>query len=151
MYIEKAKREFVSEVTNMSMKVAEIDKLQYKLTTMEEMFESRQKDLILEFETKLFEQKSGYDRKLAEIKLDGDRNDETIKNLQHQLKLQGLESARIERELQNTDFFLNKVQPISGFTQLVTMMRAIIDDEEQLDRIQNLQTQFFKEISPDQK
>lgn len=50
---------------------------------MEEMFESRQKDLILEFETKLFEQKSGYDRKLAEIKLDGDRNDETIKNLQH--------------------------------------------------------------------
>jgi len=27
MYIEKAKREFVSEVTNMSMKVAEIDKL----------------------------------------------------------------------------------------------------------------------------
>ena len=135
----------------MSMKVAEIDKLQYKLTTMEEMFESRQKDLILEFETKLFEQKSGYDRKLAEIKLDGERNDETIKNLQHQLKLQGLESARIEREVQNTDFFLNKVQPISGFTQLVTMMRAIIDDEEQLDRIQNLQTQFFKEISPDQK
>jgi len=83
---------------------------------MEQTFESRQKDLILEFETKLFEQKSGYDRKLAEIKLDGDRNDETIKNVQHQLKLQGLESARIEREVQNTDFFLNKVQPISGFT-----------------------------------
>ena len=83
MYIEKAKREFVTEVTNMSMKVAEIDKLSYKLSTMEQMFESRQKDLILEFETKLFEQKSGYDKKLTEIKLDGDRNDETIKNLQH--------------------------------------------------------------------
>ena len=41
-----------------------------------------------------------------------------------------LEANRIDKEVQNTDFYLNKVQPISAFTQLVTMMRSVIDDEE---------------------
>ena len=42
----------------------------------------------------------------------------------------GRESHRIDNEVQHTDFFLNKVQPISLFTNQVTMLRSIIDDED---------------------
>ena len=130
MYIEKAKREFVNEVTEINFKVNQIDQIKQGMADLEKSFDEKQKELLLQVETKLFESRNVQNRQVTEIKLDNDRNDEVIKNLQHQLKLLGFENAKIEREVQNTDFFLNKVQPISQFSQVVTMMRAIIDDEE---------------------
>ena len=67
--------------------------------------------------------------------------------MEHQSELFTRECNRIIKEVENTDFFLNKVQPISQFTQVVHLMRNVIEDEEQLQRIQDLQDQFFKDMA----
>ena len=61
----------------------------------------------------------------------------------------GREAARIDKEVQNTDFYLNKVEPISHVTQLTNMLRCIIDDEDQLEKITEIQSQFFMDINSD--
>ena len=39
------------------------------------------------------------------------------------------------------------MQPIAHVTQFISMMRNIIDDEDQLARIQDLQDQFFNDMA----
>lgn len=47
MYIERAKREFVSEITNMSYKVNEIDKIEHRLKTLDQRTLAKDQDLML--------------------------------------------------------------------------------------------------------
>ena len=67
MYIEKAKREFVTEITAMNMKVSEIAKLSTKLDQIDKFHQEQQADLLLKVETKLVTQKTAYDRRLEEM------------------------------------------------------------------------------------
>ena len=71
-----------------------------------------------------------FDRKIEEIELKHAVLEKKYKEQEHQLEMFGRESHRIDKEVQHTDFFLNKVQPISLFTNQVTMLRSIIDDED---------------------
>ena len=78
--------------------------------------------------------------------------DEKLANMQHQLDILGKDNRRIDQDLQNTDFFLNKVQPIANLTTFFTVLRSVTDDEDQLDRINELQKEFFDSIgNPDQQ
>ena len=64
--------------------------------------------------------------------------DQKLANMQHQLDILGKDNCRIDQELQNTDFFLNKVQPIANLTTFFTVLRSVTDDEDQLDRINEI-------------
>ncbi len=81
MFIEKAKREFVNEVTEINFKVNQIDSIKQGMADLEKSFDEKQKELLLQVETKLFESKNVQNRQVTELKLDNDRNDEVIKNL----------------------------------------------------------------------
>jgi len=39
-----------------------------------------------------------------------------VRRLQHQQDMINLDTGRLNREIQNTDYYLNKVQPIAQFT-----------------------------------
>ena len=67
--------------------------------------------------------------------------------MEHQAKLFNTSCENLRKEVENTDFFLNKVQPISNFTQTVHIMRNVIEEDDQLIRIQELQDQFFKDLA----
>ena len=47
-----------------------------------------------------------------------------------------------------TDFYLNRVLPITNFTQMMTTFRSIAEDEEQLKKLQQVQKKFFQDINP---
>ena len=47
-----------------------------------------------------------------------------------------------------TDFYINKVLPVSQFTQLMNVIREIISDEGQLDSLAKLQKKFFYDVAP---
>ena len=64
--------------------------------------------------------------------------DQKLANMQHQLDILGKDNRRIDQDLQNTDFFLNKVQPIANLTTFFTVLRSVTDDEDQLDRINEI-------------
>lgn len=51
------------------------------MADLEKSFDEKQKELLLQVETKLFESRNVQNRQVTEIKLDNDRNDEVIKNL----------------------------------------------------------------------
>ena len=55
---------------------------------------------------------------------------------------------RLDKELNLTDFYLNKVLPINNFTQTMTTLRTVMDDEEQLEKLKQVQDNFFKELNP---
>lgn len=57
---------------------------------------------------------------------------EKVSTIQHQVEMVNKDHSRMETELQNTDFFLNKVQPINSFTTMLTLLREVIDDESRL-------------------
>ena len=56
--------------------------------------------------------------------------DEKLANMQHQLDILGKDNRRIDQDLQNTDFFLNKVQPISNVTTMFTLLRSVMEEED---------------------
>lgn len=56
-----------------------------------------------------------------ESKIEG--NSDVIKQIKHQFEMINRESTRINKELQDTDYFLNKVQPIATFSQVIMMLR----------------------------
>lgn len=85
---------------------------------------------MVDVETVLLKQKMVHDRKLDEMNTNCSLNDKSILDMKHQLEMFGREATRIDKEVQNTDFYLNKVEPISHVTQLTTMLREIIVDEE---------------------
>ena len=112
--------------------------------------------MTLETETYNFKQKLNkfqleFNHKIDELKLIQDQLDQRYNEQHHQLDMFTRESHRIDKEVQNTDFYLNKVQPISHFTNLVTMLRSVIEDEDQLARIQEMQNGFFTALAPDQE
>ena len=47
-----------------------------------------------------------------------------------------------------TDFYLNRVLPITNFTQMMTTFRSIAEDEEQLKKLQQVQKKFFQDLNP---
>lgn len=59
--------------------------------------------------------------------------------MMHQIDLISRDNRRIETEVENTDYYLNKVQPISSFTTMVTLLRSITEEEEHLNRISEIQ------------
>ena len=69
MYIEKAKREFVSEITNMAIKVREVDNIKIKLRLMDTSFSNREKQMALETETGNYTQKLEFNRRIDEMQL----------------------------------------------------------------------------------
>ena len=69
MYIEKAKREFVSEITNMAIKVREVDNIKVKLRLMDTSFQNREKQMALETETGNYTQKLEFNRRIDEMQL----------------------------------------------------------------------------------
>ena len=69
--------------------------------------------------------------------------------MMHQIDLISRDNRRIETEVENTDYYLNKVQPISSFTTMVTLLRSITEEEEHLNRISEIQNQFFKSMQKD--
>ena len=85
-------------------------------------------------------------RRIDELLHEVEKFNGSIKTIQHQTEMLGRENGRIERELQNTDFFINKVQPISNFTQMISVLQSITDDEDRLARIAEIQSNFFLEI-----
>ena len=97
-------------------------------------------------ETKTFEQQTVMSRRIDELLHEVEKFSGSIKAIQHQTEMLGRENGRIERELQNTDFFINKVQPISNFTQMISVLQSITDDEDRLARIAEIQSNFFLKI-----
>ena len=55
---------------------------------------------------------------------------------------------RLEKEQNMTDFYLNRVLPITNFTQMMTTFRSIAEDEEQLKKLQQVQKKFFQDLIP---
>ena len=55
---------------------------------------------------------------------------------------------RLEKEMNMTDFYLNKVLPVTSFTQMMTTLRTVTDDEDQLKKLQSIQKEFFKNLCP---
>ena len=47
-----------------------------------------------------------------------------------------------------TDFYLNKVLPVTNFTQMMTTFRSVVEEEEQLKKLQEVQDKFFKGLQP---
>ena len=47
-----------------------------------------------------------------------------------------------------TDFYLNRVLPITNFTQMMTTFRSISEDEEQLKKLKKVQKKFFQDLNP---
>lgn len=139
MYIEKAKREFQHELTGMAQQVLEIDVAKKKITELDTRMREKEKQMQLENEMFLYKVKLDFDRKIEALELKHVELTKKFDEQAHQLEMFGRETHRIEKEVQHTDYFLNKVQPISLFTNQVTLLRSIIEDEDQLDRIKQLQ------------
>ena len=76
----------------------------------------KDKEIRLDTETQLMKYKTELNRKIDDIKIDINTINETVKRTKHSIEMANLESNRIDREVQNTDFYLNKVQPIANFT-----------------------------------
>ena len=55
---------------------------------------------------------------------------------------------RLDKELNLTDFYLNKLLPINNFTQTMTTLRTVMDDEEQLEKLKHVQEKFFNGLKP---
>ena len=47
-----------------------------------------------------------------------------------------------------TDFYLNKVLPINSFTQTMTTLRSVMDEEDQLNKLKKIQDKFFEDLDP---
>ena len=58
------------------------------------------------------------------------------------------DNNRLDKELNMTDFYLNKMLPITQFTQTMTTLRTVMDDEEQLEKLKKIQEKFFNELDP---
>lgn len=54
-----------------------------------------------------------------------------------------LDTLRIRKDLHDTDFVINKVQPVHIFTQLMTVLRSVLNEDEQIKELQKLNKQFF--------
>ena len=53
------------------------------------------------------------------------------------------DTSRISKDISNTDTFINKVLPVQNFTQLMTVLRSVLDEEHQIEALQKLHEQFF--------
>ena len=147
MYIEKAKREFITELIQVNIKMAEVENIQKKLSLLEKRLQDKEHQINLSVDMKIQEQESRDKLRQKEIKDEVAKCHELVKTMQHQQDMVIKDHSRIEMEVQNTDFFLNKVQPISIFSTMVTLMRNVTDDEDQLNRISEIQDQFFAQIN----
>lgn len=45
---------------------------------------------------------------------------------------------RLDKEQNMTDFYLNKVLPVTNFTQMMTTFRQFVDEEEQLTKLKEI-------------
>ena len=54
------------------------------------------------------------------------------------------QNAEIKKDQQLSDFYLNKILPVSQFTQTCNILREFSDDKSQLERIKTLQDNFFE-------
>ena len=58
------------------------------------------------------------------------------------------DNNRLDKELNMTDLYLNKMLPIAQFTQTMTTLRTVMDDEDQLEKLKKIQEKFFNELDP---
>ena len=72
-----------------------------------------------------------------------------MKSLNHQMEMFNKDFNRLDKEQNMTDFYLNKVLPITNFTQMMTTFRSVVDEEEQLNKLQEVQDKFFKGLQPE--
>ena len=45
------------------------------------------------------------------------------------------DTSRISKDINNTDTFINKVLPVQNFTQLMTVLRSVLDDEHHIEAL----------------
>lgn len=53
------------------------------------------------------------------------------------------DTSRISKDISDTDTFINKVLPVQSFTQLMTVLRSVLDEEHHIEALQKLHEQFF--------
>jgi hypothetical protein len=51
---------------------------------------------------------------------------------------------RIRNDLHDTDFVINKVQPVHNFTMLLTVLRQVLREEDQIKVMKKLNRKFFE-------
>lgn len=61
----------------------------------------------------------------------------------HQMDMIQLDTLKLRNELHETDFVINKIQPLHNFTQLMTVLRSVLNEEMQIKELQKLNKQFF--------
>ena len=63
---------------------------------------------------------------------------DTLQTISHQMEMFNKDHNRLDKEVGLTDFYLNKILPINTFTQTLTAIRSVMDEEDQLKKLKKL-------------
>jgi hypothetical protein len=130
MYIEKAKGDFINDITHLSQKVKKCEELRDTVNKVKTDQLEIGKTLCSEMETKSLSLTRFVEKKIGKFETSYVTSDDTLQTIKHQLEMFRKDNNRLDKELNMTDFYLNKMLPISQFTQTMTTLRTVMDDEE---------------------
>ena len=122
----------------MSLKLQKAEALSNKIEKVKKDQIEVAKSLSLEVEQK----KKAMERVLEDRLLSYEKtyvtSKETLKTINHQMEMFIKDFNRLDKEQNMTDFYLNKVLPVTNFTQMMTTFRSFVDEEEQLTKLKEV-------------
>lgn len=79
MFIEKAKREFIEEISRVNCKLQCFENLAERVNVIEDRLQNKESEISAKFETLLLKHETSYSHRQSEIKIKLDDDSEKIK------------------------------------------------------------------------
>jgi hypothetical protein len=56
---------------------------------------------------------------------------------------------KLDKQIHLTDFYLDKILPVQNFTQLMNVIRNIVSNQEQFEKVEEMRKSFFSNFEDD--